>query len=198
MPKTLALVALAARIWRTSTNIGRSSRIRTFYLCRENVSAGAICCGSLLTSAVSFVHITDPYANDNPSDSHAHSMSMQQTPPLPHLPQDQSYGPDYTLAGIEEHVQVEPQYVDVAASSLKAMIDPNLEANTQVSMGDGHDPPEQSGYVNSGSENHQHELLVNAPTDGQYLKHEDAIQEENINETIMKALQNTNEQVKSM
>lgn len=141
---------------------------------------------------MSFIHITDPYANESPSDSHAQTMHIPQAPPLPHLPQDQSYGPEYMLAGIEEQVTVDSQYVDVAASSLKAMIDPNLEANTQAGANNDH-PPEQSGYAEN-----QPESFVNAPTDGQYLKHEDSMQEENINETIMKALQNTQEQVKGM
>lgn len=120
-------------------------------------------------------------------------MHISQAPPLPHLPQDSSYGPDYTLAGIEDHVNVDTQYVDVAASSLKAMIDPNLEADTQGGIRTEHHPPDQSGYA----ENHP-DSFANTTADGQFLKNDDSLQDENINETIMKALQNTQEQVKSM
>lgn len=120
-------------------------------------------------------------------------MHIPQAPPLPHLPHDSSYGPDYTLAGIDEHVTVEPQYVDVAASGLKAMIDPNLEADTQGGMGNHHNTPDRSGYAEN-----QPDAFTSPTTDGQYLKHDDLLHEENINETIMKALQNTQESVKSM
>lgn len=204
MPKTPVLVVLVERIWRTFTSIDRSSIILTSYLYRESVRGWGFLY-ALLMDTVSFIHITDPYASDIP-DTHVQqmTMSMPPPPPLPHLPPEQNYGPEYTLAGIDDHVTSHPQYADVAASSLKAMIDPNLEANTRAVMADGHDPPGQSGYVHSGTEEqHEHELLATTlqqevANEDQFLKNEDSMQEENINETIMKALQNTESQVKSM
>lgn len=63
---------------------------------------------------VSFVHISDPYADEpHPQPPPQPQQHQQQQPPFPPQP-------------------TSPQYVDVAATSLKAMIDPNLEQGTNV------------------------------------------------------------------
>lgn len=73
--------------------------------------------------------------------------------------------------------QSSPQYIDVAASSLKAMIDPNLESGQDTLAKDDNSTLQPDGTIPSAS---------------------DTVDAENINETIMKALRNTDEQVKGL
>ena len=109
------------------------------------------------------MQVTDPYAtNDEPS--------TQQPQPVQQQEQPEEYG----LPLPEQH---HPQYVDVAASSLKAMIDPSLE-----------DTPNIADRIEDLEVHHGAQI----PTQT------DTTEADNINETIMKALRNTDEQVQGL
>lgn len=106
---------------------------------------------------MTFIQVTDPY------DSTEHETVHHEQP---HLAQQ-------ILHGISHYQQYElaqqqhPQYVDVATSSLKAMIDPSLEADTSPEL------PKLEG-----------EQLP----DDTHVSHGTDMAEADINETIMKAL----------
>lgn len=112
---------------------------------------------------MSFVHVTDPYASEDSSAQQASQPILQHNTT------------QYALPPLSQ--QSSPQYIDVAASSLKAMIDPNLEsAQDTLSKDDG----------------------STLQPDGAMPSVTDVADAENINETIMKALRNTDEQVKGL
>lgn len=103
---------------------------------------------------VSFVHVTDPYADEtNTTNTTTQSHSQSQATQQHH----------HTIAQLPHSSYQHPQYVDVAATSLKAMIDPNLESGT----GNG------GGLSNGGQD---------AMTAGEMTE------AETLNETILKAL----------
>lgn len=112
---------------------------------------------------MSFIHITDPYA-DEPA-----VQSTQRQAPAPH--------PQYTQE------QSNPQYVDVAASSLKAMIDPALEQTS----GSSHQRDNEGAQLAQ-----ELEQAAHAPDGGG-----ETTEHDNLQDTIMKALRQTNEQAQS-
>lgn len=75
---------------------------------------------------LSFIHVTDPYAEEPVIHHHALPRSQQMPPPPP--------------------PQSTPQYADVAATSLKAMIDPNLEQSSSDIKVEQHGPASESIY----------------------------------------------------
>ena len=88
------------------------------------------------------------------------------------------------MSNTQEHTQ--PEYVDVAASSLKAMIDPDLESSTlNLESTEPMHMPHAPIYT--------HNIRLDA--NGKVVVVMDG---ENLDETIMRALRNTDEQVKSM
>ncbi|KAK5946096.1 hypothetical protein PMZ80_000235 [Knufia obscura] len=107
---------------------------------------------------LSFVHISDPYADE----------PQPQPPAQPQQPQQQQaqFPPQ----------PASPQYVDVAATSLKAMIDPNLEQSTSAADQETVHP----------------ELREGAPP----IEGDDTADTDHLNEAIRQALQNANEPVK--
>lgn len=111
---------------------------------------------------MSFVHVTDPY-EDEASTSTAQ----------PHLQAQQQQSHIQAAIPSSSSQYQHPQYVDVAATSLKAMIDPNLEAGT----GGG-------AHGDDGTGNSVGQDGMNTSTGGAV----ELTEAETLNETILNAL----------
>lgn len=130
------------------------------------------------TATVTFVHVSDPFAEDPTGVPQAPSnAAAAQSSTMAHT----TYAPP-------AHVQ--PGYVDVAASSLKAMIDPNLEAGT---MGTSEGQEDVHHMTLEGITHAADEAAGHIGLEMQMPEAES----EGLNEKIMKALQHSDEQAKA-
>ena len=140
-----------------STSTAKNSITRTSFLYPKSVNVPQITAEQPANGdTVSFVHISDPYADE------PHLQPPPQTQQHQHLQQPQF--PTHPTS---------PQYVDVAATSLKAMIDPNLEQSTPVADQEAVQPDLRGGAA---------PVLVSDTADADHL-----------NEAIRQALQNATE-----